>query len=408
MSGNKRNRGKHLDQYNPRYENQLRTFLRILDEYPRDGQLSRFLPVFFRANRQMGSKDRKTAAGLIYNYFRIGNAAAASRPEERLFIAEFLCNNTSQPFLDYFKPELDQDISRSASEKIRILQKAGYNFNPADVFPFHKHLSAEIDRDAFLESFFTQPDLFIRIHPGKEGIVKTRLEREGVSFTEHHKYSLVLPAGTKLDQLFPEQNDFDGYFEVQDLSSQETGNYFQPEKGDYWWDCCAASGGKSLLLYHLQNQVRLLVSDLRENILDNLDKRFRSSGLTKYQKKILDLTKDPQPFLHDYEFDGIILDAPCSGSGTWGRTPELISQFRESKIEAFQRLQRSIASNVVKYLKPGKPLVYITCSAFRQENEDNIQFFTENLNLRLEHQQVIKGYLQKADTMFVARLIKGE
>lgn len=389
---------------NNKYHNQLRTFLRILHEYPQDGQLSYFLPVFFRANRQMGAGDRRTASRLLYNYFRLGNAASSLPPDERLFLAEFLCNSMPEPFLEEFRPDLNAKAGLSPDEKIAILENAGYGFKMPDVFPLHRHLSQDIDQDAFLRSFFIQPDLFIRIHPGRGAFIRSKLDSAGVTYKETGNEALALPNGTKLDQIFPANEGRPAGFEVQDLSSQKTGDFFKPQKYEYWWDCCAASGGKSLLLYHQQPEIKLLVSDLRESILANLDERFRSAGLHKYQKKVLDLTKDPQPFLHNYEFDGIILDAPCSGSGTWGRSPELITQFRESKIAAFQRLQRSIAGNVIKYLKPGKPLIYITCSVFREENEENTDFLVKTYGLKLEEQQVIKGYDNKADTMFVARM----
>ena len=391
---------------NSKYHNQLKTFLRLLEAYQgEEGQLSRFLPSFFRNNRQMGSGDRKTASRLIYNYFRIGKAAQGLKTEERLFLAEFLCNNTVSDFLAELEPELNSKVELGLAEKISELERGKYNFNLYDVFPFHSHLSEGIDKHEFLKSFFVQPDLFIRIHPGKEKHVKSTLAKAGVPFEESQPFSLRLPNGTKLDQLFPASTNTGPGYEVQDLSSQLTGKLFKPAKYESWWDCCAASGGKSLLLFHQEPEVKLLVSDLRDTILDNLDNRFREAGLIRYQKKVLDLTKDPQPFMHNYHFDGIILDAPCSGSGTWGRTPELISQFRESKISAFQRLQRSIASNVVKYLKPGKPLIYITCSVFREENEDNIQYLIQNFNLELESQEIIRGYDKRADTMFAARLI---
>ncbi|WP_256011966.1 RsmB/NOP family class I SAM-dependent RNA methyltransferase [Desertivirga xinjiangensis] len=387
-----------------RFENQLKTFLRILEEYEQNVPLSKFLPVFFRANKQMGSTDRRNASGLLYNYFRLGKASSSLPVQDRLFLALFLCNNAVNPFLEYFKPELSSRITHSLDEKILFLQEGDYGFSLKDVFPFHEHLSAGIEKDAFLRSFFIQPDLFIRLHRGKEQLVKSTLQDEGISFKEQGGAALRLPNGTKLTQLF---SDPESVFEVQDLSSQQAGNYFKPAKWDYWWDACAASGGKSLLLFDKEPTVKLLVSDVRESILANLDERFRNAGLLKYQKKVLDLTQDPQPVLHDFEFDGIILDAPCSGSGTWGRSPEMISQFREGRIEAFQNLQRSIITNVIKYLKPRKPFIYITCSAFREENEENVDFIISEFGLKLEAQEVLKGYQYKADTMFVARLVKG-
>ena len=84
----------------------------------------------------------------------------------------------------------------------------------------------------------------------------------------------------------------------------------------------------------------------------------------------------------------------------------MISQFEDHKIDFFQRLQKDIARNVVKYLKPGKPLIYITCSVFKAENEDVVSFMVKELGLKLEEQAVLKGYEGKADTMFVARLVR--
>ena len=251
-----------------------------------------------------------------------------------------------------------------------------------------------------MKSFFIQPDLFINIYPGKTAWVSSKLEEAGINYQEEGDRSLRLPNGTKLDQLFLVNK----YFQVQDLSSQEACTYFKPHKYDYWWDCCAASGGKSINIFHQQPDIKLLVSDIRESVLENLDERFNNAGLTKYQKKILDLAKDPQPFIHAFEFDGIIYDAPCTGSGTWGRSPEMISQFQEYRIKAFQNLQQSIAKNIVKYLKPGKPLVYITCSVFKEENEEVVDFLVKELGLKLQEQKVLKGYDRKSDSMFVARL----
>ena len=273
-------------------------------------------------------------------------------------------------------------------------------FKLDEVFPWVDQLSAGIDKEAFLRSFFIQPDLFIRVYKRYESQVKIILTTAEIAFKDEGNGCFSLPNGTRLETLIPNAN----WYEVQDYSSQQTAQFFKPQKWDAWWDACAASGGKSLLLHNLEPNLKLVVSDIRESILTNLDERFQQAGLVKYQKKILDLTQNNDLILHDYAFDGIILDAPCSGSGTWGRTPEMISQFDTHKIEFFQRLQQSIASNVVKYLKPGKPLIYITCSAFKAENEDVVNFIVKELGLKLEEQKVLKGYENKADTMFMARL----
>lgn len=381
--------------------NQLKTFQRILDEYPAETPLSKFLPGFYRQNKQMGSTDRRIASRLMYNYFRLGRALPNLPADERLFVAEFLCNTQLNSFLQHFKPDWAACIGFTMDEKLGMVKATYPDFNLDDVFPWTKQLSAGINKDAFLRSFFIQPDLFIRVHKGYEQQVKIALTAAGVVFKDEGNNCISLPNGTRLEALFPAQH----WLEVQDLSSQRTAQFFKPNKWDAWWDACAASGGKSLLLHNLEPNIKLVVSDIRESILANLDERFQQAGLTRYQKKLLDLTQNNDLILHDYEFDGIILDAPCSGSGTWGRTPEMISQFDDYRTDFFQKLQQSIVRNVVKYLKPGKPLIYITCSAFKAENEEVVNFIVKELGLKLEESKVLKGYEGKADTMFVARLI---
>ncbi|MDO3644834.1 RsmB/NOP family class I SAM-dependent RNA methyltransferase [Mucilaginibacter sp. L3T2-6] len=380
--------------------NQLKTFQRILDEYPAETPLSKFLPGFYRQNKQMGSTDRRIAGRLMYNYFRLGRALPDAPVDERLFVAEFLCNTQINSFLQHFKPDWAACVGFGIDEKIGIIKTVYPDFRLDDVFPWVDKLSAGIDKGAFLKSFFVQPDLFIRVNRGFEQNVKIALAAAEVVYKDEGNNCLSLPNGTKLETLLPNQH----WYEVQDYSSQQTAQLFKPNKWDAWWDACAASGGKSLLLHDLEPTVKLVVSDIRESILSNLDERFQQAGIAKYQKKLLDLTQNNDLLLHDYAFDGIILDAPCSGSGTWGRTPEMISQFETHSIEFFQRLQQSIIRNVAKYLKPGKPLIYITCSAFKAENEDAVNFMVKELDLNLEQQVTLKGYEHKADTMFAARL----
>ncbi len=380
--------------------NQLKTFQRILGDYPADTPLGKFLPGFYRQNKQMGSTDRKVAGRLIYNYFRLGKALYNTPTENRLMVAEFLCNTQTNSFLQHFKPEWAACVGFGIDEKINIVKTAHPDFKLEDVFPWTAQLSTGIDKDAYLKSFFVQPDLYIRMAKGMEVQVKAELTKAGVIFKDEGNNCLSLPNGTRLETIFAKQH----WYEVQDYSSQQTANYFKPQKWDSWWDACAASGGKSLLLHSLQPDIKLVVSDIRESILSNLDERFQQAGLRKYQKKLIDLTENNEQLLYQYAFDGIILDAPCSGSGTWGRTPEMISQFDFHRADFFKRLQQSIITNVVKHLKPGKPIIYITCSAFKAENEDAVDFMVKQLGLKLEEMQVLKGYERKADTMFVARL----
>ncbi|MCF8453697.1 MAG: RsmB/NOP family class I SAM-dependent RNA methyltransferase [Pedobacter sp.] len=388
-----------------RAEQQLRTFMRVFEKFPADKPLAKFLPEFFKRNKQMGSNDRRSASRLLYNYFRLGRAVADKSVEQRLFLAEFLCTSVDNPFLHHFRPDLNEKIYLTSDEKINFAS-LNEGLVMDEVFPFTEHLSDGIDKGAFLLSFFVQPDLFIRIHPKAVSWVLKTLEESNVDFSLIAEHTVALPNGTNLNTLFPDNSFPVKPYEVQDLSSQRTAAYLKPNRYEHWWDACAASGGKSLLLFSEQPDIKLLVSDIRESVLENLDERFIAAGLRTYQKKLIDLTKNADPEIHHYEFDGIILDAPCTGSGTWGRTPEMISQFEEYKIRGFQNLQMTIAANVIRYLKQGKPLIYITCSVFREENEEIVSWLQKNHGMQLDGYELIKGYENKADTMFVARLNK--
>ena len=381
---------------------QLATIKKILDSYDFAQPLSRFLATFYRQNKQMGSTDRRIASRLLYNYFRLGKALINEPIETRLCIAEFLCNSQVNSFVNHFKPEWESHFSNDLNDKLAYIKNNFTDFNEEDLFPFHQHLSAEINKEEFYKSFFIQPDLFIRIKSGQENAIGKLLTANNVVYKNVDAQTIALPNGTKLDAILTDKS----IYEVQDLSSQAVGKFFKPQKWDKWWDCCAASGGKSLMLFDEQPDIKFVVSDIRESILLNLDERFKTAGLKNYQKKILDLTLNPAPYLHNYEFDGIIFDAPCSGSGTWGRTPEMLWQFEEHKITFFQELQRKMATQIIPYLKSGKPLIYITCSVFKEENEEQVEWLLSKFDLGLEDQKLIKGYAHKADTMFVARFIK--
>ncbi len=380
---------------------QLRAFEQILANYDGTLPLHRFLPTYYKQHKQMGSSDRRWATRHIYSYYRLGKALNGCSNEERLSIADFLCHETLSPIVEQKFPDWNLLISKPLKEKLDLVKAAYPDFNLEDVFPFRTHLSKGIDPTEFFISFFKQPDLFIRIAAQDQPVVISKLQAEEINARAITDTALAISNGTKLETVLKE-----GSYQVQDLSSQYTGNYFKPNKWDKWWDCCAASGGKSLLLHSLEPVIELLVSDLRESVLQNLDERFRLAGLKKYHKKELDLLKNNDQVLHHYQFDGIILDAPCTGSGTWGRTPEMLSFFSDQKISFFSTIQKSIAQNVIKYLKPGKPLIYITCSAFAAENEAVVEHLTANFTLELEKMELIKGYENQADTMFVARLIK--
>jgi len=171
------------------------------------------------------------------------------------------------------------------------------------------------------------------------------------------------------------------------------------------WDCCAGSGGKSILAYDTFPKMKLTVTDVRPSIIHNLRKRFQNAGINHYRANVIDITstvgKAP-PLRNGADFDLIICDAPCTGSGTWSRTPEQLFFFTENKIDDYAVLQRKMVSNVIPFLKAGGYFLYITCSVFRKENEEIVAFIKSKFHLQLVKMELLKGYNKKADTMFAA------
>jgi 16S rRNA (cytosine967-C5)-methyltransferase len=166
------------------------------------------------------------------------------------------------------------------------------------------------------------------------------------------------------------------------------------------WDCCAASGGKTILLHDKHPQAAITVSDIRESIIINLKNRLKRAGLNAYRSLVADVTSPH--FSLQQAFDLVICDAPCSGSGTWARTPEQLSFFPEEKIDYYAGLQKRIAVNASRHLTKGGAFLYITCSVFTRENENVVAYLEENTGLQLLTKKYFTGYTERGDTLFAA------
>ena len=145
----------------------------------------------------------------------------------------------------------------------------------------------------------------------------------------------------------------------------------------------------------------LTVSDIRESILSTLKTRFETAGIKNYKSFIADLTLADCP-LPIANCQLLICDAPCTGSGTWSRTPEQLYFLKRKTIDVYVAMQQQIVSNVIPHLLQGGTFIYITCSVFKNENEDMVDFIKEKFHLQLLQMELLKGYDKKADSMFVA------
>jgi 16S rRNA (cytosine967-C5)-methyltransferase len=384
-----------------RYHSYLNSAVEILKQYKGEEPFASFLKKFFSLHKKYGSKDRKTISHLCYCFFRLGKMNIDLPVEEKILAGLFLCSNVPNEILKNLKPEWEKITGLVIREKFSILH---FQFLIPDVFPWKEELSEGMDHKKFSESFFVQPDLFLRLRPGNEEKIKKKLKAAGISFETISDNCVALSNSSKLDSVI----ELNKEAVVQDYSSQRTGEFLSLVRrgpSDKVWDCCAGSGGKSIMLYDLYPDLDLTVSDIRKSIIVNLEKRFSEAGITKYKTIVADLTGSDSR-LPTPDFRVILADVPCTGSGTWGRTPEQLFYFDKEKISEFVSLQRKIVSNIIPHLQPGGYLLYITCSVFKKENEDMVKFMKENFHLQIIKMETLKGYDKKADTMFAALLKK--
>ncbi|QNA43348.1 RsmB/NOP family class I SAM-dependent RNA methyltransferase [Lacibacter sediminis] len=389
-----------------RYYSYINSAKEIIAAYSGLEPFASHLKKQFAANKKFGSKDRKQITQLCYCYFRLGRSLQDISLENKLLAGLFLSSRSSSDLLLHLKPEWNDVIEMRLEKKLELLNST---VNASSIFPFTNELSDGIDAAGFAFSHLQQPDLFLRIRPGRKDTVLHQLKAADVSFQVPGDNTVALLNATKIEEVIMLNKDA----VVQDYSSQRVGEFLEDLKSKIenqkWnvWDCCAASGGKSIMAKDILVDINLTVSDVRESILINLKKRFQEAGIKDYKSFIRDLSLHSPLTTNHSPFDLIIADVPCSGSGTWGRTPEQLSFFPSSSIETYSALQKKIVSNTVAQLKSNGYYLYITCSVFKKENEDNVAWMQEELRLQLLKQEVIKGYAVKADTMFAALLKKG-
>ncbi len=168
----------------------------------------------------------------------------------------------------------------------------------------------------------------------------------------------------------------EGRVEIQDLASQCIGTVCAPAPGERWWDPCAGAGGKSLLLAQLmQGKGVVIASDIREHKLEDLKKRARRGGFFNITPKAWD--GKPLP-ARKATYDGVLVDAPCSCSGTWRRNPAARWSTAPAEVVELAETQLQILKAAASGVKPGGVLVYATCSFFKRENEAVARAFAES------------------------------
>ncbi|WP_119459631.1 RsmB/NOP family class I SAM-dependent RNA methyltransferase [Rhodospirillaceae bacterium SYSU D60014] len=193
--------------------------------------------------------------------------------------------------------------------------------------------------------------------------------------------TLLSPVGLRVEEGRPPLATLDsfkqGLIEVQDEGSQLASLLVDARPGMRVVDFCAGAGGKTLALAAaMRNKGQVVACDVLRGRVDRAAVRLRRAGAHNVERRGLSSERDPWVKRHAASFDRVLVDAPCSGAGTWRRNPDAKWRLRPEDLTELQALQRRIIESACRLVRPGGRLVYVTCSLLPAENEEQIDWFT--------------------------------
>ncbi|MCJ8508052.1 RsmB/NOP family class I SAM-dependent RNA methyltransferase [Rhizobium lemnae] len=225
-----------------------------------------------------------------------------------------------------------------------------------------------------------RPTLDLRantLKANRDKVVKA-LDRAGAQPTQIARQGIRIPAGdgaSRLPNVTAELSFQKGWFEVQDEGSQIVADLVMPSEGQQVLDYCAGGGGKTLALSaSLNNKGQVHAYDADRKRLAPIIERMRRAGTRNVQVhddvQQMDALKE--------KLDVVLVDAPCTGTGTWRRRPDTKWRLTQKNIEERLGQQQDALSSAAAYVKPGGTLVYVTCSVLPEENDRQIERFLAN------------------------------
>ncbi|MBP9841651.1 MAG: RsmB/NOP family class I SAM-dependent RNA methyltransferase [Simkaniaceae bacterium] len=310
--------------------------------------LDAILRKYFRTHSAIGAEDRRTICEKLYRMIRLRGRIDFHLPhpiswEQRI--------EASTEIIPNMPPHVQVSFPRFLFEKI----KEAYGESKAmdlchilnEVAPTTGRINPlKITREQFLQDI---PGIFPCLY-------------SPLGFTFEKKPNIFGMPSFKA-----------GLFELQDEASQLAALEMDPKRGDHVLDYCAGAAGKTLAFaYKMEGKGRIYLHDIRQHALEEGQHRLARAGIQN--ASLWDPTSKQK-------MDWILLDVPCSGTGTLRRNPDLKWRLSPSSIENLKKEQRQIFAAAFPYAK--KYIVYATCSLLPEENEEQVQFFLENYPITL-------------------------
>lgn len=365
---------------------------------PADASIS----AFFRARRFIGAKDRSAIAETVYDvlrnhaklhwwlkylthseqadarrllmlYLSLVKKQAASTIG-RLFDGEKYAPN----FLDEAERKFLNDLTGRTLLHPQMDEAVALEC-PAWAYPqLKEHFGAALQAE--MRAMLLPAPLDIRINPVKttREAVLENLKAEGIkaAATPFSPLGIRVQGRPAISQLALYK---DGSIEIQDEASQLVALLADVKPGQSVVDFCAGAGGKTLALAALmQNKGRVIACDVLGKRLEKAKLRFRRAGLHNIDTRELKNAHDQWVKHSAGKYDRVLVDAPCSGSGTWRRNPDARWNQLGPSLDELQGMQKDILASAARLVKTGGKLIYATCSILPQENQKQIEMFLDD------------------------------
>lgn len=355
----------------------------------------KMLEQYFKGHRYIGSKDRGVVAELVYWVLR-------HKATLQWWLEKYSRELDGRGFIlaaiilrhDY-NPGTIESITKDSKYSPDALSDAEKKFINTLVrmdltvpeMPDHirlnypqwldEHLRASFggELDAAMNALSEQAPTDLRVNTLKTHREKLigQLQAEGFDCSP----TLLSPVGIRLARrgpIFTSRFFKEGHFEVQDEGSQAIALLVDAQPSHRVIDFCAGAGGKTLAIAAtMENKGRILAWDTSEKRLGQINIRLKRAGVHNVQAHVLESENDAFIKRHKATADRVLVDAPCSGSGTWRRNPDLKWRFTKKDLEEVCAVQQAILQSASRLVKVGGRLIYATCSVFIDENEKQIE-----------------------------------
>jgi len=365
---------------------------------------SKLIQNYFRSNKNIGSKDRKFISNCFWNIIKHRNKINWHLKNHNLKVTF-----ERQIILELFFLNVDYKNDLPKIKKFFFLNnKLNKNFKDNNLqfleyLNFEKFINSEMPECVFYEL----PDFLLEsikrnfkldwknvaLSLNEEAFVDLRVNmlknktRDDIlnSLKEIDipcKISKYSPLGIRLLKRFPINGNKlfkSGNIEIQGEASQLSALILGAKPGMQVADICAGAGGKSLILADImKNKGRILSLDINQKRLKQASLRFKRAGVHNVETRLVDINWSTKGL--EKKFDLVLIDAPCSGIGTWSRSPDSRFNFNKKKLVELINIQYELLLKGSTMVAPGGKLAYVTCSILPEEGVDQIEKFKKSVN----------------------------